>query len=548
LPVLLLVLYGAVSWLRSPDREFSRPEWIRLACGAGLYFAVASRSQREQVKRLVDALIAVVILVSVGGLVASGAVDLRGLIYPFGNAQLQSGFLMIGIPLLVVLAFSEPKLSRRLAAQAAAALALTAVALAGTRSAWLGIGAALVVLVVWMLCQGSPIQRLVSRKHELIVPGLVLIGGLGLFLSISQTASTVRARAKTLAAPGHDYDLQWRLGMWHAAGTLIRQRPLFGWGIGTFPLEQARVVSGAVPPALIQRLGPTLAEEAHNEYVQTAAELGLVGLGLSLWVLGAFFAAGWRALRSGYERSGGGLRQRVLLGCMAGIAAQTVDALSNPAWRFPEVSLLFWIMLGLGMAAASRQSAPRGETEPAAAEPFRGRGRLGWQGATLALTLLAVGGAWAKHGFCPLPEYDGPVQLRIVPGTVTLQPGQQVQFRVYANVSGNSPSTVELTNDPATQFFTGLGDRQCLVQAGPPNVWMVPFGACGSSTCGGGHIVLVHATYQGQPESQATAQVIIACPSGPGTHAEARTNTLRAVAPGLLRLDLPSIVSDDDQK
>src|SRR6266571_9132746 len=34
LPVVLLVLYGMVSWCRSPFPEFSGAEWIRLACGA----------------------------------------------------------------------------------------------------------------------------------------------------------------------------------------------------------------------------------------------------------------------------------------------------------------------------------------------------------------------------------------------------------------------------------------------------------------------------------------------------------------------------------
>src|SRR6266566_865296 len=34
LPVVLLVLYGAISWCCSPFPQFSGAEWIRLSCGA----------------------------------------------------------------------------------------------------------------------------------------------------------------------------------------------------------------------------------------------------------------------------------------------------------------------------------------------------------------------------------------------------------------------------------------------------------------------------------------------------------------------------------
>ena len=52
LPVLLLVLYGAISWSLSPSPELSRAEWLRLACSAALYFVVASTlHRREQVRQ-----------------------------------------------------------------------------------------------------------------------------------------------------------------------------------------------------------------------------------------------------------------------------------------------------------------------------------------------------------------------------------------------------------------------------------------------------------------------------------------------------------------
>jgi hypothetical protein len=86
------------------------------------------------------------------------------------------------------------------------------------------------------------------------------------------------------------------------------------------------------------------------------------------------------------------------MGCLAGMAGQAVDALSNPAWRFVDVSFLFWLIMGLGMASARVSGRSQAEAEVAApARPSRRLGRLGWQVVALAFTVFAMGGAWAAQ-------------------------------------------------------------------------------------------------------------------------------------------------------
>ena len=62
--------------------------------------------------------------------------------------------------------------------------------------------------------------------------------------------------------------------------------------------------------------------------------------------LACFFSKAGRALRCLPP----GLRRTTLLGCMAGVAAQMVDAMANGSWRYTECSIFFWLVLGLGMA------------------------------------------------------------------------------------------------------------------------------------------------------------------------------------------------------
>jgi O-antigen ligase len=538
-PIVMLVLYGAVSWYRSSSPGFSGAEWLRLACGAGLYFVVATAlRQRSPMRALVNMLVAVTILTSLFGLISFGSSDQTSMSSSFGNGQLFSAFLLILLPLLLVLAFGEPDLRQKIPAQMALGLAAFGLLLAQTRSSWFGVLVALVVLglLAWRM---APPGRLGRLRHQIVVPLVIAVGASGLFLVVSNTAPMVRARAASLGNAARDPSLDWRLDRWKGAWRLIRERPLFGWGIGTYPLEQARTVSGAVPRELILRLGPTLAEEAHNEYVQVTAEMGVFGLALYLWVLGAFFVVGYRALR---ERPRG-FRALVLMGCIAGLAGQTVDAFSNPAWRFADVSFLFWLTLGLGMAAARPQRSVSIEAADAVLDHASSRlRRLGWQGAVLTLAFFTIGGAWAERGFSPVPIYNGPVTLRLQPAAMSLKPGECVQYQLMANI--NNTGFTDVTKSADTHFFTRPGEQLCLA-AGPPgaslldnppgrqgtNQFCVPANACSMPACATGRVVPVFATF-GPPETSATAKVLINCP---GTHDVA-----------IVRLQAPPQVSRQD--
>src|SRR6185295_9454292 len=58
------------------------------------------------------------------------------------------------------------------------------------------------------------------------------------------------------------------------AGRMIAAHPAHGVGIGQFPRRAAEFVS----PALLRVFPPAAHENAHNNFLQIAAELGLVGV------------------------------------------------------------------------------------------------------------------------------------------------------------------------------------------------------------------------------------------------------------------------------
>jgi uncharacterized repeat protein (TIGR01451 family) len=160
--------------------------------------------------------------------------------------------------------------------------------------------------------------------------------------------------------------------------------------------------------AHIEAHGASLSSTAHNEYLQLAVELGLVGLALYLAVLGGFFYCGVRLL----PQMTGGSRKWLLLAALGAVAAQCVDALGNPGWHFGDVSSLLWLMLGMGTAAMhTPQEAPMESRIAVSRSQGSQPRRLGWRAMTvmMAASLIALSfsaGVGASSGttdneYCP---------------------------------------------------------------------------------------------------------------------------------------------------
>jgi len=129
-----------------------------------------------------------------------------------------------------------------------------------------------------------------------------------------------------------------------------------------------------------------------NVYLLIAEEMGLIGLAAFLWVLGVYFremgrawsrlaprrplpVAGESATRQ--EREGSGVDEAILIGLTASVMGILVGGLLDHYFfnlSFPHSVSVFWLFLGLAMAAAGMERhGPVGEGFP---PPSRGLPRL----------------------------------------------------------------------------------------------------------------------------------------------------------------------------
>jgi O-antigen ligase len=155
-----------------------------------------------------------------------------------------------------------------------------------------------------------------------------------------------------------------RLGLLQTGARMIHAHPAFGVGLGAFQPRSAEFSS----PELIAKF-PVVAqgENAHNNFVQVAAETGIAGgLAFAWTILAALLAMARRAVT--------GDRQQQLT--FAAIVAFVITMLAGHPLLVPEAGYAFWLLAGTAAGAALAETGP-------AQSPQR-------QGYVLAALLAAV--------------------------------------------------------------------------------------------------------------------------------------------------------------
>lgn len=349
LPILLFLALAAVSCLFSPQQLFSSQELLKLIAGVVLYFVAAYQfRQSKHLSMLADVLVLLSLLMSLGGLAQyqlNGEDRAKAI---FGDPQPLGSFLMFLLPIIAVLAIGDKNAKRQLASQITLVLMIGCLLLTQGRSAWLGGLAGLLTLGVLSFKLPANKERshlpLRARKHLFVLPAMLIAITVGFFLLMNSQNQSVAQRASTVTHLATDNSWQSRVQEhWTGAVAMIQAKPLTGWGIGLFPIYQHAYTGQGVE---IKEGGYriSLAEQAHNFYLQTAAELGLPGLLLMIAVILTFLISGIKRV----DRMDAGIRHTLLMGGMASVVAFGVDAFSSPSWQFGQLSMFFWLVMGMG--------------------------------------------------------------------------------------------------------------------------------------------------------------------------------------------------------
>lgn len=129
-----------------------------------------------------------------------------------------------------------------------------------------------------------------------------------------------------------------RLMIWGVAKNMFLSRPWVGVGLGTFMFNFDRFLTKTYLYGI---------PYAHNCYLQMAAETGLIGLASFLIVLALFFYNGVKILNENKRN----LSWYILLGALASVLGYCVQMGVDTNFYSLDLGMLFWLLLGMGVAA-----------------------------------------------------------------------------------------------------------------------------------------------------------------------------------------------------
>jgi hypothetical protein len=237
----------------------------------------------------------------------------------FGQPNPYAGYLNLSLPLaLALVAFARDARERWLAA-GAAVLVLGAEALSASRGGLIGLAAALVVIAAVGLRR--------ERIAAILVGAGVIIGALALFTPLIPRRLTdlvlhplrLDNVSPNAAITSANFSTMQRLAYWIAGLNMFAAHPILGVGAGNYDAAYARYA-----PNL--GLWPEPLGHAHNYYINTAAETGLLGLAAFLVFAGGALLVAWRATHPLAHGPAAGQRTRR----GRGTRAQAESGMSQP--------------------------------------------------------------------------------------------------------------------------------------------------------------------------------------------------------------------------
>jgi O-antigen ligase len=246
-------------------------------------------------------------------------------------------------------------------------LAVTGVAtfvFAWSRSGFVGITAGLLVLGLLLLLRLLDFLRR-SRLWALVYVGVILVA-VGC-VAVQQLGTreklahwTARLKRGSVAARWYGSITAWRI---------FKEHPVGGAGAGTFLSEAPRRIPRE---RYTGTYGAAFLNVAHNEYAETGAELGVLGLLAFLAVLGGALLGAWR----GALRLPDGVARALSGALAAGVAGVIISSLADPSFRYWDFTGLFYAAAGLAAAAGNAPAGDERAANPAQVGGGEGSGAL----------------------------------------------------------------------------------------------------------------------------------------------------------------------------
>ena len=141
---------------------------------------------------------------------------------------------------------------------------------------------------------------------------------------------------------------------WKVTGLMIKDRPFLGGGVGSFKMNYLDYQAKFLKEHPEYNQYWTNAQEAHNEYLQIGAEIGLFGLGIILIIILKLYNLFINFLKKEIDNK----RKLICWGLLLGITSFLMHNLFTFPLHVPALGSAFFIILGLSVAYSKNFDLP----------------------------------------------------------------------------------------------------------------------------------------------------------------------------------------------
>jgi O-antigen ligase/Tfp pilus assembly protein PilF len=355
LPFLLLIGLMTISLVRSEYFAVSFKDYVIFLSYFLLFFLVINNiKQKQQFDALIKFFFFTSFVVALFALLHYYGLepylkDMTWLISTIGQKNWTSNYLAMVFPIVFSYFLLEEN-KKKIVYYLLLSILYTVLLIFQSRGVWISAGLTL-ILGIFFLYKFRLFNILRQNKRWLFLLFITLIL-ITVIYSIPSTHNPLNKNTETIPQKitsvyeDNFSSINSRLLMWYTAFEMIKDKPFLGIGVGLYKMDYLDYQAGFLEQNPNYLKYHSRAEEAHNEYFQLAAELGIIGLGIFLYILSILYGSALKFLKE--KKGEKGKKEKLLLwGLLMGITCFLFHSMLTFPLHVPALGSAFFTIFAL---------------------------------------------------------------------------------------------------------------------------------------------------------------------------------------------------------
>lgn len=338
IPILLFLCLCIVTIFNSMYIHGAIMEFTRLVCLAAIFYIVINFMTREEdIKRVLNIVLMASTSIALFGILQYlGIIDRswwdssRFLSSTYVNHNHFAGYLELAIPLAIGMSLAEKNMGKRSIYVYSFLILSIAFLLSMSRGGWLSLSLSMTFMAFMIFKRG--------HSRFVLFMAVLFFVTLGIFIFTAMDLGFLLRRV----ASYREFDFTGRLEIWKGTINIIKHNWISGTGLGSFMYNFPRYR----PPGL-----NAFINYAHNDYLQVASELGILGLCLMIFIV-------FKIIRKGLKTHGmaiSSFKKWISLSLTAGVLSIAIHGLGDFNLYIPANAILFTVFCGFIFNISSRK-------------------------------------------------------------------------------------------------------------------------------------------------------------------------------------------------